>query len=253
MRLRLAFHCPDRRSASSEFDRRLGLACRLILGLVLTASLCSVAPCRAAGLIIQALNSTALPGSSGTFNVVLENTNPTGGTSYDVSNDSLDLKLSGPTGIQFTSVTIDTNPPYPYIYVSPASIPAGGLSLDKFPNTQFTASDSETASPFFRTVHPGDVFGLAHVSYSIGPTVAIGSTATISIESINVGTSLSDINGALIPFTAVNGTVSVGVVPEPSTLILGTIDVLIGLGALGWQRRKRSAVGSWTRSRGDQW
>ena len=46
----------------------------------------------------------------------------------------------------------------------------GPLSLDTFPNTQFTASDAEFAAPGFRTVNPGEAFGLADVSYAVSST-----------------------------------------------------------------------------------
>ena len=59
-------------------------------------------------------------------------------------------------------------------------------------------------------VNPGETYGLAHVNYTVSPTAVIGTQDTISINSINVGTSLSDDNGNLVPFTAVNGTVGHG-------------------------------------------
>ena len=53
-----------------------------------------------------------------------------------------------------------------------------------------------------------------------------------------MGTSLSDINGNLIPFTAVNGSITAAAIPEPSTLIQAATAVLIGLGVF-WRRRHR--------------
>ena len=79
-------------------------------------------------------------------------TNPTGGTSYQVSGDQFVLSLSGPLGITFTGVTIDTNPVAgPYIFVSPGTTLPGGppLSTDTFPNTHFTGADPEFATPGF--------------------------------------------------------------------------------------------------------
>jgi PEP-CTERM motif len=58
----------------------------------------------------------------------------------------------------------------------------------------------------------------------------------ITIASLKVGTSLSDINGNAIPFTAMSGSISTAAIPEPSTLILASSAVLIGRGA-GWRRR----------------
>jgi hypothetical protein len=58
---------------------------------------------------------------------------------------------------------------------------------------------------------------------------------TISINSIDIGTSLTDNNDAPLSFMASNGTITA--IPEPSTLIQGVIAATIGLGALGWRRR----------------
>ena len=63
---------------------------------MLTAILGHSVPCRA-DLVIEAPNLTNLaPGSSGSFDVLLVNTNPAGGLSYDVAADSLGLSLVCP-------------------------------------------------------------------------------------------------------------------------------------------------------------
>ena len=163
--------------------------------------------CRAAGLVIQAPDLMVTPGSSGSFDVLLTNTNAAGGASYGVSLDSLDLALSGSPGIAFTNVTINTI--VPYIYTVSATTLPGSDPLNfgiTFPNTGFTVGDSDGASPFFQTVNPGDTFGLANVSYTVSSTFS--GTDTITIASLNVGTSLSDIDGNAIPFTATNGSIS---------------------------------------------
>jgi hypothetical protein len=210
------------------------------MALVLTMALGTTSPCRAAGLVIRAPDLTATAGSSGSFDILLANTNLAGGTSYDVSADSFGLSLSGPLSITFTDVTISTVVA-PYIYVTSATTVPGGqpLSLDSFPNMQFTASDFETASPFFRTLNPGDKFGLAHVSYTVSSTTPNG-TDTIAISS-GPATSLTDINGNSIPFTISNGSIRVGavVVPEPSAWIQAATAAVIGLGAFQWSQRRR--------------
>ena len=159
------------------------------------------------------------------------NTNAAGGASFGVSLDSLELALSGSAGVAFTDVTINTVVPYIYA-VSATTLPGSIRSTSgSFPNAGFTVSDSDGGSPFFQAVIPGDTFGLANVSYTVSPTFL--GTDTITIASLNVGTSLSDINGNAIPFTATNGSISTSSIPEPSTLIQATTAVLIGLGALG--------------------
>ena len=138
---------------------------RLLLILLATCA-CPAVSCRAAGLVIQAPDLMVTPGSSGSFDVLLTNTNAAGGASFGVSLDSLDLALSGSPGIAFTNVTIDTV--VPYIYTVSATTLPGSDPLNfgiAFPNTGFTVADSDGASPFFQTVNPGDTFGLANVSY----------------------------------------------------------------------------------------
>ena len=175
--------------------------------------------CRASGgLVIEAPDLTVAPGSVGSFDVLLVNTNAAGGASYAVSGDSLELMLSGSPGIAFTDVTINTM--VPYIYTVSATTLPGSDPLDfgiTFPNAGFTVGDSDGGAPFFQTVNPGDAFGLASVSYTVSSTFS--GSDTITIASLNVGTSLSDIDGNAIPFTAMNGSISASAIPEPSTLI----------------------------------
>ena len=209
---------------------------RLLL-VVLAMSLGPAVSCRADGLVIEAPNVTVAPGSSGSFDVLLMNTNASGGASFGVSIDSLELALSGSPGVAFTDVTINTI--VPYIYTVSATTLPGSDPLDfgiSFPNTGFAVSDSDGGSPFFQTVNPGDTFGLANVSYTVSPTFS--GTDTITIASLNVGTSLSDINGNAIPFTAINGSISTTAIPEPLTLIQAATAVLIALGTV-WRRHRR--------------
>jgi hypothetical protein len=208
--------------------------CRLALSavLVLAACLGPALPCRAAGLVMEVPNLTGPPGSSGSFDVLLVNTNPAGGASYDVAADSIELAVLGPLGATFTGVSINTTTA-PYIYVTSGTTVGGGpFSMDIFPNTQFTASDSEFAAPGFRTVSPGETFGLAHVTFAISPS-STGGTDTIMF--VFPGTSLSDINGASIPFTT-------QLVPEPAALTEAATAALLGLGSFWWRRRRRGAA-----------
>ncbi len=206
-----------------------------LLVVALAMSLVLAVPCGAAGLVIQAPSLTVAPGSSGSFDVLLIDTDPAGSPSYGVSTDSLALALSGSPGVLFTDVTINTIVPY-IDTVSATTLP-GSDPLDfgiSFPNTGFTVADADGADPFFQTVNPGDTYGLANVSYTVSPSFS--GTATITIASLNIGTSLSDIDGNPIPFTTMNG--SIASIPEPSTLIQAATAVLIGLGAVC--RRPRS-------------
>jgi len=214
-----------------------GFRLALAAALVLAAALGRDVPCRA-GLLIEAPSLLATPGSSSSFDLLLVNTNPAGGASYNVAADSFELSLSGPVAVTFTDVSISTIVA-PYIYVPSGTTQGGGpLSLDTFPNTQFTASDSEFAAPGFRTVNPGDVFGLAHVSFTVSPTAGLGAD-TIAIAS-GAATSLSDENGNAIPFAISNGLIGSGV-PEPCALAQAATAAMIGL-VFWWWRRGKGAV-----------
>jgi hypothetical protein len=117
----------------------------------------------------------------------------------------------------------------------------GPLSLDTFPNTQFTASDSEFALPGFRTLNPGDSFGLGHISFAVDPTTPSGTDAIVITS--GDATSLSDVNLIPIPFTISNGLMSVGVaVPEPAALTQAALAAVIGLGVFWWRCRARAAT-----------
>ncbi len=248
MRHRYTCSHPDRQLASSGFRRVMGPGGRFtaMVLLILMASQGAITPCRAAGLVIEALSSNALPGSSGSFDIVLINTNATGGTSYDVATNTLAISVSGPAGITINDVTMSTSASYIFAESLDANY---GLPLATInsPPTSFTSSDSGdvvNGYPGYQVVNPGETYGLAHVNYTVSTTAAIGSRDTISIDSLNVGTSLSDENGNLLPFTPQNGVVVIGsVIPEPSALIQGATAALIGLGALGWRRSAGSRCG----------
>ncbi len=225
----------SRPPASPGSRRRTSLGRRLagLLLIVLAMNPGFAGTCRAAGLVIQAPNLTVAPGSSGSFDMLLIDTDPIGSPAYSVAGDSLELTLTGSADIAFTNVTINTIVPYIYA-VSATTLPESdplnfGIT---FPNTSFTVSDSDGGSPFFQTVNPGDKFGLANVSYTVSPTVS----GTDTISSLGIGTSLSDTNGNPIAVTSMDGSIST-VIPEPSTLIQAATALLIGLGAV-WRRRR---------------
>ena len=196
----------------------------------------SAMPCSRGGTGDRGTQPDGQAGSSGSFDLLLVNTNPTGGTSYEVSSDQFVLSLSGPLGITFTGVSIATDPvAAPYIFVTSGTTQPGGLPLstDTFPTTSFTGADVEFALPGYRTVDPGQTFGLAHVSYTVS------SSSLSGIDSITIAPSpasfLTDLEGNPISFGIINGSIAV---PEPWALTQAATAALIGLG-LAWRRMGR--------------
>lgn len=191
-----------------------------------------------AGLVIEVANNvTATPGSTGSFDVLLIDNDSSQGPTYHVAGDSFRLALTGIAGVQFTSATIATTTPYIYVTSGTTVAPPSPLSFDTFPNTSFTASDAEFASPLYRAVGPGSTFGLAHVTY----TVAAGASGvgSLSFQDVGGATSLSDELGNALAFTTRGGTftVNAGAVPEPSSISLVLVGAACAAGARFRSRR----------------
>ena len=130
------------------------------------------------------------------------------------------VALGGVSGVTFTGATIDTASPY--VFVTSGTDANDPLSFDRFPNTSFTVSDGEFATPGYRAINPGDTYGIAHVSFSVAPD-ASSATGSVTIDASN--SSLSDDNSppGLIAFTTRDGVFTVGspavATPEPATLV----------------------------------
>ena len=220
---------------SPGFRRRRGSGVFRVMAVAVAAMAVGAVPCSAGGLMIEAPNLIAPAGSSGSFDLLLVNTNTTGGASYEVSADQFVLALSGPLGITFTGVSINTVAA-PYIFVTSGTTLPGGppLSTDPFPNTQFTGADVEFASPGYRTLDPGETFGLAHVSYTVSSSTPYGIDA-ITIAPYPTSSLLEGDGVTQNTFGIINGSITV---PEPWALTQASTAILIGLG-LVWRRRRQ--------------
>jgi hypothetical protein len=224
-------------------------ACRPLLALFalpIVAALAGPSPCHA-GLIISAPDIVATAGTIGSFNIIIQDTDPIGSAPYNVASDVIQVSLSGLSDVTFTAATIDTTtaniglPTTSYIFTQTSTSPGSPLSFDNFPNTSFTASDAQLALNGYQAINSGDTYGLVHVSYTIDSSaITSPELGTIAISPYGANSSLSDASGNSIPFSVMDGTFTVvpmAMVPEPASII----SMLIGgacVGAYAWRRRK---------------
>jgi PEP-CTERM motif len=206
-----------------------------VFALALASLWLALSPTRAvAGLVLTVESSTTPVGGVGSFDVLLSNT---GATSFQVAFFSVELSVPTASGVKFTAANTSTTMAS-YIFGTLQSPP---FSFDNFPNTSFTVSDSPQSAPGFVTLTAGEVVGLEHVTYSVAAGTPTG-PIIVSIDDIGGGTALSDLSGALVPFTPTNGTITVTLasVPEPSSLVL-LATALIGTTTVVRARRGRLA------------
>jgi PEP-CTERM motif len=194
--------------------------------------------CRAGGLIISAPDITAAPGSSGSFLVLLTDTDPSGSQPFSVFSDSFQITATaGQTDVTFTGATTSTGGPPDYIYPDSLANVLFGGSIDtaapgsSFPTmTSFAAVDSAVSTA--TTISPGDVVSLGLISYTISASAAPGAVIALQFGgNTNPFNSLSDAAGNPVAFTTMDGSITISggtaVVPEPSTLTMAMLAVVI--------------------------
>ncbi|HEX4053400.1 MAG TPA: hypothetical protein VHX86_03965 [Tepidisphaeraceae bacterium] len=177
-------------------------------GIVWAAGLLALAgsaiPARA-DLVFEAVDSSALAGGTGNFDIILADT---GGT-FSVSAFTVEPTVPDTSPVQFTGVTTNTTTD-PYIFGTDQLPP---LSYNTFPTTDLIALDADFTGVEYVTLNSGQALGLANVTYEVAPGASAG---PVTISFASDGTSLSDVIGNAIPFTAPDGTITV-VVPEPAS------------------------------------
>lgn len=207
-----------------------------ILGILIAscAAAFTCSPARATTFSIQPSAVLAPPGSSGAFDVLLTNNGPgsitVGIFAFEVSVADTDLNL---TGADFSTGAS------PYIFAGHSFDQDNSLLLNFSSGQTLDASDSYDISGSGVTLTAGESLALGEVLYSISPTAAPG-PVTVSFT----GTpSVADANNLSTPsFNAINvntfsgGTITIGSVPEPSSIFL----TLAGIAALAATRRRRS-------------
>ena len=185
-----------------------------------------------AGLILQVANASAKAGGTGSFDVVLAATDGT----FQVSAFSVELSVAAATGVTFTGASVDTMTA-PYLFTT---LQAPPLTFATFPTTDFTASDSSMTSPGFVTLSgpPTETAGVEHVTFA----VAAGTPAGAIPVSIVIGgnTQILDVAGNILASTATNGiiTISSSAVPEPSSLLTGSLSAALIGSAVALKRRR---------------
>jgi hypothetical protein len=170
------------------------------------------ASCRA-GLVIEAPNLNVAPGSAGSFDILITST---GGT-FNVASDTVELSLTGLSGVTFTNVSIATVTPY--IYGADSATTGGStFTFSTFPGTQVEVFDFLLSLGAI-TIGPGSQFGLVNVQYSVAPGATPGASGTLTF---GPDTSLADATGGLVGFTAQDGSITIATtsIPEPSTAVL---------------------------------
>jgi len=200
-----------------------------------------VTPSRAgavpAGLDIVVENSTAARGMRGQLEVDLVNNSS---SAVSIADFSVDVLLSDTSNVTFGG--IDNATTAPYIFSITGSSPPG-FSSQLLP---MEAVGSDLSSSF-QVVNPGDTWGLASLTYLVDESAPLGTVVGATLEPTPVflplpgGTSLSDASGAPVPFTMVNGTITVQnptAIPEPASVTLLGISGMILLVGTRFARRR---------------
>jgi hypothetical protein len=211
----------------------------VVAAAILAVGLALASPCRA-DLVISAPDITATAGSSGSFLVIITDTGP---MSYSVKSDSFQLALTaGQTDVTFTSATTS---PSNYIYTnSVANVFSGGSIDSKYPGSSFPTTASfiaaDSAVSTATILNPGGVLALGLISYTVSASATPGSVIALGFGGPgNPNNSLSDQSSQPVPFTTMDGSITITVVPEPASLSL--LLSALAIGAVGrWLRRRET-------------
>jgi len=177
-----------------------------------------------AAVIVLAPSVAGTAGSTGTFDIVLQNT---GGAAINIGGFGFGISTTN-AGITFTSATTATGATYIF---NGDSLFGPDITISS--GTSLTASDNPFLASFF-AVGAGATVGLGHISYSISGGATPGPFAI----TLDPGTTLlSDANGASVKIdTLTNGTLNVTLTPEPASL--GLFGALALFGGIVAKRRR---------------
>ena len=185
------------------------------------------------GIVLSVESVTGAPGSTGTFDVLLENT---GTVSQNIAGFAFELSTTD-TNITFTDVTTSTTTK-PYILAGDSLF---GPDILVSTTGQVIDSGDVSASGNGTDVAPGATYGIGNVGFSIGPGASNGEIAVIDISTFpNTNLTASDLSN--VDFTTESGTITVqttSTVPEPATALPLAAALLI---AAFLARKRRAAV-----------
>ncbi|MGO9919556.1 MAG: PEP-CTERM sorting domain-containing protein [Isosphaeraceae bacterium] len=210
---------------------------RPALGLVTIAALLLLGSTRIAhgdvilDMIVE--NATVTPGGTSSFDVVLQN-DVTSTANAVIGGFSIDLTIPVSTGVTLTAV--DDAATSTYIFTGNSF----GFIGTVVSSTEITAND--LANSGGTTLTPGEIFGLAHISFAVAAGTPDG-MVPVSLIGYPDATSLSDDQGNPLAFTIVNG--EINVIPEPSSLVLLLTAAVAGVGCR-WFHRKTQIRGGRT-------
>jgi hypothetical protein len=186
-----------------------------------------------AGTIVSAETVSAMPGSTGFFQILLKNDSL---SSQSLSSFSVEIALSG-TGVRFIGVDDVTSPGYVF-----DGFGTGLLSFDVFPNSGFIASDISLNLDGFVDIAAGQTVGLARIAFEVDNAAPAGVrsisfiSGPTSVFTDAVGDFFADVDVSF-SYGGFDVQGSVGVVPEPSSIT----SFVIGLGCAlaGYRHRRR--------------
>lgn len=184
-----------------------------------------------AAVVLSIEPSTAAPGASGSFDVLLTNT---GATAVNIA--GFNFTLSTPnTNVTFTDVTTATTPA---AYIFPDSL--FGPDITTTASAQTVEAGDLDASGNGTSVLAGQTYSLGDVFYDVATTAAVGSIASVSFEPYP-DTSLSDMNSNNVGFTDTPGTIaiepSIAPSPEPS-FAWPTAILAAAIAGASWRKRR---------------
>lgn len=207
-----------------------------LTGMTLAVAMISSTTVEAAFVASAPTNISINAGGKGSFDVLLSDTDATGSQPYKIEGVQLELRAAANSGITFTNATTSISTAgISYVFRNNSFDDTFGIPLatSSLPTNDLTTLDTVATGGTFTSIGPGQVVGLANISFSVASGATAGNIA-ISIVSFSAtepnGTMLSDPNSNAVAFTTQNGQIHInGSVPEPASIWMLLIGLPTGL------------------------